>query len=141
MQTISITSDLFFDHVDEVLGLAGKSRMDADRVIENSIEIKSGRIHLIASRTQIEAKPQTLIRVFLAMARTGLPMHHRTRKVISGFLDLITDKERTSPRFAKTFFTLLLEAKDIGMVLETMLETGVLTLVSRVCQDFQPGPA
>ncbi|MGB3221691.1 MAG: [protein-PII] uridylyltransferase [Desulforhopalus sp.] len=127
LQTISVTSDLFFDHVDEVLGLAGKGKGGADKVIESGIEIRSGRVHLTASRSQLLAKPQTLVRVFLAMARTGLPMHHRTRKIISGFVDLITDKERTSPRFAKTFFTLLFEAKDIAMVLETMLETGVLT--------------
>lgn len=127
LQTISVTGDLFFDHVDEVLGLAGKWKGGADKVIESGIEIRSGRVHLTASRSQLLAKPQTLVRVFLAMARTGLPMHHRTRKIISGFVDLITDKERTSPRFAKTFFTLLFEAKDIAMVLETMLETGVLT--------------
>ncbi len=127
LQTISLTSDLFFDHVDEVLGLAGKNKMVADKVVESGIEIRTGRVHLTATRSQLIAKPQTLIRVFLAMARTGLPMHHRTRKAILGFVDLLTDKERTSPRFAKTFFTLLLEAKDIAMVLETMLETGVLT--------------
>jgi len=127
LQIVSITSDLFFDHVDEVLGLAGKGAKLADKVVETGIEIRTGRIHLTASRSQILAKPQTLIRVFLAMARTGLPMHHRTRKIISGFVPLITDKERTSPRFARTFFTLLLEAKDIFGVLETMLETGVLT--------------
>ena len=127
LQTISITSDLFFDHVDEVLGLTGKGKHIADKVVEKGIEIRSGRIHLTASKSQILAKPQTLVRVFLAMARTGLPMHHRTRKVLSGFVELVTEKERTSPRFAKTFFTLLLEAKDIALVLETMLETGVLT--------------
>lgn len=127
LETITITSDLFFDHVDEVLGLAGKGRTVADKVVEKGIEIRSSRIHLMASPSELLAKPQILIRVFLAMARTGLPMHHRTRKTISGFLPLITDKERTSPRFAKTFFTLLLEAKDITTVLETMLETGVLT--------------
>jgi [protein-PII] uridylyltransferase len=127
LQTISVTSDLFFDHVDEVLGLAGKGKGGADKVVEIGIEIRSGRVHLTASRSQLLAKPQTLIRMFLAMARTGLPMHHRTRKIISGFVELITDKERTSPRFAKTFFTLLFEAKDIAMILETMLETGVLT--------------
>lgn len=127
LQTISVTSDLFFDHVDEVLGLAGKSKLGADKVLEKGIEIRTGRIHLTAPRSQLAAKPQTLLRVFLAMARTDLPMHYRTRKVISGFVDLITEKERTSPRFAKTFFTLLLESKDIGQVLETMLETGVLT--------------
>ncbi len=127
LQTVAMTSDLFFDHVDEVLGLAGKGTKIADKIVENGIEIRTGKIHLTASRSQIVAKPQTLIRVFLAMARTGLPMHYRTRKVISGFVALITEKERTSPRFAKTFFTLLLEAKDIALVLETMLETGVLT--------------
>ena len=127
LQTISVTSDLFFDHVDEVLGLAGKGPKIADKVIESGIEIRTGRVHLIAGKVQIQAKPQTLIRVFLAMARTGLPMHYRTRQVIAGFVPLITDKERTSPRFAKTFFTLLLEAKNILQVLETMLETGVLT--------------
>jgi [protein-PII] uridylyltransferase len=127
LQTISVTSDLFFDHVDEVLGLAGKGRMSADKVIEDGIETKAGRVHLTLAKSQILAKPQMLIRVFLAMARTGLPMHHRTRKAITGFVELITDKERHSPRFARTFFTLLLEAKDVSMVLETMLETGVLT--------------
>jgi len=127
LQTISITSDLFFDHVDEVLGFAGKGKVIPDKVVESGIEIRTGRVHLTASRSQLLAKPQTLIRVFLAMARTGLPMHHRTRKAILGFIELITDKERTSPRFAKTFFTLLFEAKDIALVLETMLETGVLT--------------
>ncbi len=127
LQTISITSDLFFDHVDEVLGLAGKGRMPADKVIEDGIEIRAGRVHLTLGESQILAKPQALIRVFLAMARTGLPMHHRTRKAITGFVELITDKERTSSRFARAFFTLLLEAKDVSMVLETMLETGVLT--------------
>jgi len=127
LQNISVTSDLFFDHVDEVLGLAGKSKLVADKVVEQGIEIRTGRVHLTASQSQLAAKPQTLIRVFLAMARTGLPMHYRTRKAILGFVDLITEKERTSPRFAKTFFTLLLEAKDIGQLLETMLETGVLT--------------
>lgn len=126
LQTINITTDLFFDHVDEVLGLAGKTRLSADKIIENGIEIKAGRVHLVAGEAQIQAKPQMLIRMFLAMARTGLPMHHRTRQAISGYLYLITEKERTSPRFAKTFFTLLIEAKDIGTVLETMLETGVL---------------
>jgi [protein-PII] uridylyltransferase len=127
LQTISVTSDLFFDHVDEVLGFAGKGKVIPDKVVESGIEIRTGRVHLTASRSQLLAKPQTLIRVFLAMARTGLPMHYRTRKAFLGFVELITDKERTSPRFAKTFFTLLFEAKDIALVLETMLETGVLT--------------
>ncbi len=127
LQKISVITDLFFDHVDEVLGLAGRGGLVADKVVEVGIEVKLERVHLTASRSQLLAKPQTLIRVFLAMARTGLPLHHRTRKIIAGSVDLLTEKVRTSPRFAKTFFAILLEAKDISAVLEIMLESGVLT--------------
>ena len=127
LQEISVITDLFFDHVDEVLGLAGKGLVVADRIVEKGIEVKTGRVHLTATRSQLLAKPQTLVRVFLAMARLGLPLHHRTRKAISGSLDLISDKARTSPRLAKTFFAILFEAKDISLVLENMLESGVLT--------------
>lgn len=127
LQKISVISDLFFDHVDEVLDLAGKGGHIDDKVVEQGIEVKTGRVHLTATKAQLLAKPQTLVRAFLAMARTGLPLHHRTRKVIFGMLLLINDKVRTSPRLARTFFAILLEAKDISLVLESMLETGVLT--------------
>ncbi|KJR99545.1 MAG: protein-PII uridylyltransferase [Desulfobulbaceae bacterium BRH_c16a] len=127
LQKISVISDLFFDHVEEVLGLAGKGGLVADKVVEKGIEVKTGRVHLTATRPQLLAKPQILVRTFLAMARTGLPLHHRTRKLISGSLELVNDKVRTSPRLARTFFAILLEAKDISAVLENMLETGVLT--------------
>jgi [protein-PII] uridylyltransferase len=127
LQKISVISDLFFDHVEEVLGLAGKGGLVADKVVEKGIEVKTGRVHLTATGAQLQAKPQTLIRTFLAMSRTGVPLHHRTRKTIAGSLELINDKVRNSPRLARTFFAILLEAKDISMVLENMLETGVLT--------------
>jgi [protein-PII] uridylyltransferase len=125
--TISITTDLFFDHVDEVLGLAGRDKVPGDREIEPGIEIKGGRIHLTATREQLEAKPQLLLRIFLAMARSGLPMHHRSRHAVSAALDVMTPKVQASPRLAKTFFAILGEAKDLAGVLATMLETGVLT--------------
>ena len=126
LHKVSLITDLFFDHVDEVLGLAGKGGTIADKVIEKGIEVKVGRIHLTASGAMLEAKPQLLLRVFLAMARTGLPLHHRTRKLIASSAELIDDKVRTSPRFAKTFCAMLLEARDCRAVLEAMLDTGVL---------------
>ena len=129
LQTITIITDLFFDHVDEVLGFVGKGRNIKDKLIEKGIEIKAGKVHLTASRQDVRAKPQIIIRVFLAMSRTGLGLHHRSRKLIALYVDLITDKERTSPRLAKTFFTLMIEAKDILTVMGTMLETGVLVAV------------
>lgn len=129
LQTITIITDLFFDHVDEVLGLACGGRKVKDKLLEKGIEVKGGKVHLSASRQDICAKPQSLVRLFLAMSRTGLGLHHRSRKLVASSVALITEKERTSPRLAKTFFTLMLEAKDILTVLSTMLETGVLAAI------------
>jgi len=129
LQTVTIITDLFFDHVDEVLGLVNKRTKVKDKLIEKGIEVKAGKVHLTASKQDVRAKPQILVRVFLAMSRTGLGLHHRSRKLVASQVDLITNKERTSPRLAKTFFTLMIEAKDILTVLSTMLETGVLAAV------------
>lgn len=126
LQKISLISDRFFDHVDEVLGLAGRGGVVADKVIEPGIEIKVERLHLTAASPLLEAKPQLLLRIFLAMARTGLALHHRTSKLIAASVSLIDDKVRNSPRFSKTFCAILTEAKDCGAVLEAMLETGAL---------------
>lgn len=129
LQEITILTDLFFDHVDEVLGFFARDCKIQDREIEKGIEIKAGRIHLTAARPSLVGKPQILCRIFLAMARTGLSMHHRSRKAIPGSIDLLTEKQLSSPRLAKTFFATLLEAKDILAVLTTMLETDVLSAV------------
>ena len=72
MENIAVTTDLFFDHVDEVLGLAVKQgEAVPDREVEKGIEIRRGRVHLTATGQQIASKPQLLMRVFLASARFG----------------------------------------------------------------------
>lgn len=124
LQSVAIITDLFFDHVDEVLGIAG--REGVDKVVEKGIEILDGRVRLTAQSDFLLEKPHTLLRLFLVMARTGLPLHYRTRKAIPGYLHLINDKVRVSPRFTKAFFYILFEAKNVFQVLETMLETGIL---------------
>lgn len=129
LQTVTIITDLFFDHVDEVLGIAAKNQKVKDKSIEKGIEIKAGKIHLTATKQDVRAKPQILLRVFLAMARTGLGLHHRSRKLVCSYVHFITEKERTSPRLAKTFFNLMFEAEDILTVLSTMLETGLLVAI------------
>jgi [protein-PII] uridylyltransferase len=127
LQNIAIITDLFFDHVDEVLGLMNRDGVgNLDKIVEKGIEILKGKIHLTARADQLQEKPHTLIRLFLAMARSGLPLHYRTRKIIPGHLHLINKKVRVSPRLAKTFLNILFEAQDVFPVLETMLETGVL---------------
>ena len=127
LRVVAVTTDLFFDHVDEVLGLAGKGPLSVpDKEIEKGVEIRLGSIHLVLPPQQLEARPHVLMRLFLAAARTGLPLHHRTQKVVMANLALITDKIRISPRMSKAFLALLIEAENIFPVLETMLETGML---------------
>jgi [protein-PII] uridylyltransferase len=127
LQVVAVTTDLFFDHVDEVLGLAGKGHVPvADREVEKGIEIRNGRVHLVLNRRQLEEKPHALLRLFLAAARTGLPIHHRTQKAVMANLALITDKIRLSSRMSRAFLAILTEAENVFSVLETMLETGML---------------
>jgi len=126
LQDISVITDLFFDHVDEVLGLLGGNAGIPDKVVEKGIQVRKGKVHLTARTAQLQVKPHILIRLFLVMARTGLPLHHGTRKKIRGYLYFIDDKVRSSPRLATTFFNILFEAQDIFAVLEAMLEAGVL---------------
>lgn len=128
LQVVAVTTDLFFEHVDEVLGLSNREGgAVADKKIEKGIELRKGRIHLVASRAELEAKPHILMRVFLASARTGRPIHHRTRRTVTTNLDLVTEKVRSSPRMTAPFFDILVNGKDVFTVLEVMLETGMLT--------------
>jgi len=68
-----------------------------------------------------------LMRVFLVAARNGLPIHHRSRKIVTGNLGLVTDKLRSSVRMSKPFFEILESGKGALSVLEVMLETGLLS--------------
>ncbi|MFH2122852.1 MAG: [protein-PII] uridylyltransferase [Pseudomonadota bacterium] len=128
LQTIAVITDLFFEHVDEVLGLAVKDeKLSSGRTLEKGIELRNNRLHLVVSPKELASRPYLLMRLFLASARTGAPVHHRTRKIVSANLDLVDDKVRVSPRMSKPFFELLLHPSDPLPVLEVMLETGLLT--------------
>ncbi len=126
LQTIAITTDLFFEHVDEVLGLAGGDLKVSDKVIEKGIELRGSKVYLTANVSQLNAKPHLLMRVFLAASRLGVPVHHRAKKIITANLHLITDKVRCSSRMSVPFFTILEGAKEPLKVLTSMLETGLL---------------
>ena len=128
LQTIAVITDLFFEHVDEVLGLALKDeRPNSDRTLEKGIELRNNRVHLAVSAKELEVRPYLLMRLFLASARTGFPVHHRTRKIVSANLGLVDDKLRVSPRMSRPFLEILLHPADPLPVLEVMLETGLLT--------------
>ncbi len=128
MENVAVATDLFFDHVDEVLGLVRRGSVSVpDKVVEKGVEVRRNRVHLTALPRQIASKPQLLMRAFLASARSGVPLHHRTRKLISSSLPLVDDKMRSSPRMSKALVSILEHSLDVFGTLEVMLETGLLS--------------
>jgi len=122
MQTVSVTTDLFFEHVEEVL--SSEESHEADKVLESGILLRHDRIHLTTSELLIK-KPKFFMRLFYQAAKTGKPLHFRTRKAITANLKQVDDKFRNSRRNAKLFLTILTVAKPFP-VLEDMLDTGFL---------------
>ena len=124
LQTVSVVTDLFFEHVHEVLGLT--SGTVTDRQLERSIVLRGGTIRLTSLEDLIQ-RPLLLMRVFLQAGLRGVSLHHRTRQMVAGHLELVDDRFRSSKRVAKAFFELLTQSEAIFPVLETMLATGLLT--------------
>lgn len=125
LQTIAVVTDLFFDHVREVLGV--ESSKQKQKKLEKNIISRSGYVRLAVRGSELEERPYLLMRLFLQSGKTGLPLHHRTRQMVSNNLHLVDDKFRSSKRVAKIFIDLLMESQKPMLVLETMLETGLLT--------------
>lgn len=123
LQTIAVITDLFFEHVREISGLGGKG--GKEKVLEVSIVEQGKTLHL-TSPDELERRPYLLMRIFLQACRTGLPLHHRLRQQVSSHLYLVDDHFRSSRRVAKAFFELLVQCTKPMIVLEAMLETGLL---------------
>lgn len=123
-QTIANTVDLFFEHVDETVGFSGAASPPQE--LEDGLAVRQGRIHLTDTDLLLR-KPSLLMRIFTHAARTGLGIHHRTRKLITMNLHLVDDKLRSSRRMAKAFLEALQSAENSAAVLSEMLDTGLLT--------------
>lgn len=124
LQTIANTTDLFFEHVDETLGSPRANPIE--QAIEPGITVRQDRLHL-TDQALIEKRPYLLMRLFSHAGKTGLDIHHRSKKIITANLHLVDDKLRHSKRMAKAFFDVLENAKDVLTVLSVMLDTGLLT--------------
>jgi len=123
MQTVSVTTDLFFEHVEEVLGIEETSK--TVKVLEPGIEVRHGKIHL-TNIELIKSKPKLFMRLFYQAAKTGFPLHFRARKAITANMHLVDDTLRHSRRNAKLFLANLVAPKPFR-ILEEMLNTGFLT--------------
>ncbi len=122
LNTIAIASDLFFEHIDEVLHLSPRGE---DRPLEDGIEIIGGKIQL--TRPEIlNRRPYYLMKVFQHAAREGLPIHYRTRRLVRANLHLVDGRTRTSIRMSRSFLDIFNAPANPLPVLEAMLDTGLL---------------
>ena len=123
MQTVSVTTDLFFEHVEEVL--RGEETPKTVKALEPGIEVRHCKICL-TNIAHISNNPKLFMRLFYQAAKTGMPLHFKTRKAITANLHLVDDKLRHSRRNAKLFLAILVTPKPFS-ILEEMLDTGFLT--------------
>jgi len=124
LQTIATTTDLFFEHVDETLGAPRANPVE--QTLEPGITVRQDRLHL-TDQALLEKRPHLLMRLFAQAGKTGLEIHHRSRKIVTANLHLVDDRLRHSKRMAKAFFEVLENTKDVLGVLSVMLDTGLLT--------------
>ncbi len=123
LQSIAVITNLFFEHVQDVVGL---TRPEAgDRSLESGIAVHQGRIQITESEL-VNKRPHLLMRVFVQSGITGLPIHHNTKTLISQKLTLINDKVCQSKRMSKAFLSVL-QGNHVQNVLTDMLETGLLS--------------
>ena len=123
LQTIAVTSDLFFEHVTEVLGLIKADKKSKE--LEAGLALRQGRIHITNSDLPNQ-RPHLLMRALTQVAKTGFPLHHRTKKLISSSLHLIDDKLRSSKLMQRAFLEIIQSKKAPLQALTDMLETGLL---------------
>ncbi|HSR36226.1 MAG TPA: [protein-PII] uridylyltransferase [Desulfurivibrionaceae bacterium] len=123
MNAVTTTTELFFEHVAE--SVHSHPGREMENTLEPGITVRSGRLHL-TDLDLLEKRPHLLLRLFAQAAKTGLPLHYRTKKQISEHLHLVDDRLRHSKRMAKAFLEILLEAKDPLEILSALLETGLL---------------
>jgi [protein-PII] uridylyltransferase len=123
LQTVAVTSDLFFENVEEVSNLSSCSK--ENEILEPGIEVINCRINL-TEPSLLEERPYVLMRLFAHAARTGLPIHYRTRRLVSANSDLVGEELRSSKHMAKAFLQALQDSKKPLEVLEAMLDTGLL---------------
>ncbi len=123
IQTISVASDLFFEHVQEVITPQPVSA--SSKVICKGIEELKGRI-VLTDTELCQAKPYIMLKAFAIAARENTPIHYRSRKLISSICKNLDPKWRSSRKCAKYFIEILANSKD-STILEQLMDSGLLT--------------
>ncbi len=126
MQTVAVITDLFFEHVEEIVDRTTFRTDTRDEVLEKGVIARQGKVHL-ADSVVLEDKPYLLMRLFAEAARKNYSIHHRTRKIIKDNLHLVTDRLSKSRRLARDFFQVVSNPEACPILLQAMLETGLLS--------------
>ncbi|MDH3393693.1 MAG: ACT domain-containing protein, partial [Desulfobulbaceae bacterium] len=128
LRKVAVATDLFFEHVEESLTLAAPPATGPEKTSKQGIAIRHGHLHLeLDDSDQLQSKPYLLMQLFSQAAKKNLPIHYRTKKMVTANLHLIDERARVSKRMAKAFLSVLTEAAEPLPVLTTMLETGLLS--------------
>jgi [protein-PII] uridylyltransferase len=124
LKTISIASDMFFEHVSEVISAKGPG---GPRVkdLGGGITQVDGKVGLRDAES-IRAKPWAVFRAFALAAKQGCGLHFRARRLISELVPELKEKWLGSKRCANYFFQVLENAQG-PEILEQMLDCGLLT--------------
>ena len=123
LQTISVASDLFFEHVQEVISPQPASV--ASRVFCKGIEELRGKI-VITDPDLVRSKPYVMLKAFALSAKENIPIHFRSRKLVASICKDIDPKWRSSRKCAKYFIEILANIRE-STVLEQLMDSGLLT--------------
>ncbi len=122
LQTIAVYSDLFFEHVEEIVNRPNTKALVKE--LEAGLDLINGRIHY-SDPGMIEKKRVLLMKPFAHMAAQGTPLFYRTRRIVTENLELMGEKQIHSPRMASVFIQVL-EGNNAADALVAMLDTGLL---------------
>ncbi|OKY74580.1 MAG: [protein-PII] uridylyltransferase [Desulfobulbaceae bacterium DB1] len=125
LQTIAVTTDLFFEHAIEVLGIANSDNLPRNKNLEKGLQLRQGRIH-ITDQEFIRKRPHLIMRAFYHAAKYGCPLHYRSKKMITAMLHTLDGKARNSKLTSRAFLETLQCPKAPLPALTEMLETGLL---------------
>ncbi len=123
LQTIAVSSDLFFEHVKEVINPS--KRYHRAKEITKGIEQLGEKIFL-PDRGLLLEKPYLIMRAFAICAQKGLGLHYRSRKLLLEIAPRLPERWQTSKKVARYFFEVLSHSKK-SSVLDQMRDTGILS--------------
>ncbi len=123
LQTISVASDLFFEHVLDVI--EPPSSPATAKTLSTGIELLRGKI-VLTDEKLLRDRPYIIMKAFAISAKERWPLHYRTKRLIASVCNDLEPRWRLSKKCSKYFFEILRHSSD-STVLDQMLESGFLS--------------